>query len=83
MGNGDFDLKEIELSGALILLDQHGWEVMRKPIAKTGHSQKATRDAAIRVYDSPMVKQYHFWTNYKKEDGYHKYKPTTLSLIHI
>ena len=77
MGNGDFDLKEIELSGALILLDQHGWEVMRKPIAKTGHSQKATRDAAIRVYDSPMVKQYHFWTNYKKEDGYHKYKPTT------
>lgn len=76
-GNGDFDFEEKEIDGALILLDQHGWEIMRKPIAKTGHSQKDTRDAAIRVYDSPMVKTYHFWTKYKKEDGYHKYKPTT------
>ena len=72
--NGDFDLVEYDLDGALILLDQHGWEVMRKPITNLS-SKKATYADAIRKYDSPMVKKYHFWTNFKKEDGYHKYKP--------
>ena len=72
--NGDFDLEEYHLDGALILLDQHGWEVMRKPITNLS-SKKATYAAQLRKYDSPMVKKYHFWTNFKKEDGYHKYKP--------
>lgn len=73
--NGDFDLVEYDLDGALILLDQHGWEVMRKSITNLS-SKKATYADAIRKYDSPMVRKYHFWTNFKKEDGYHKYKPT-------
>ena len=72
--NGDFDLVEYKLDGALILLDQHGWEVMRKPMT-TRSSDKDAYKAALRKYDSPMVKMYHFWTNFIKEDGYHKYKP--------
>ena len=72
--NGDFDLVEYDLDGALILLDQHGWEVMRKPITNLSTKKEGYANA-IRKYDSPMVKKYHFWTNFKKEDGYHKYKP--------
>lgn len=72
--NGDFDLVEYELDGALILLDQHGWEVMRKPITNLS-TKKAAYATELRKYDSPMVKKYHFWTNFIKEDGYHKYKP--------
>ena len=72
--NGDFDLEEYDLDGALILLDQHGWEVMRKPITNLS-SKKATYAAELRKYDSPMVRKYHFWTNFRKDDGYHKYKP--------
>jgi len=74
--NGDFTLEEEEVEGALILLDQHGWEVMRKPITKTGNSKKAAYANAIKVYDSPMVSTYHFWTNFSKVSGYHKYVPT-------
>ena len=72
--NGDFDLEEYDLDGALILLDQHGWEVMRKPITNLS-TKKEAYASELRKYDSPMVKKYHFWTNFKKEDGYHKYKP--------
>ncbi len=72
--NGDFDLEEYELDGALILLDQHGWEVMRKPITNRT-SDKEDYATELRKYDSPMVKKYHFWTNFRKDDGYHKYKP--------
>ena len=72
--NGDFDLEEYELDAALILLDKHGWEVMRKPITNRT-SDKAAYATELRKYDSPMVKKYHFWTKFIKEDGYHKYKP--------
>lgn len=72
--NGDFDLVEYDLDGALILLDQHGWEVMRKPITNRSSDKQAYADE-LRKYDSPMVKKYHFWTNFRKDDGYHKYKP--------
>ena len=72
--NGDFDLVEYNLDGALILLDQHGWEVMRKPITNRS-SDKEDYAIELRKYDSPMVKKYHFWTNFRKDDGYHKYKP--------
>ena len=72
--NGDFDLVEYELDGALILLDQHGWEVMRKPITNLS-TKKESYASELRKYDSPMVRKYHFWTKFIKEDGYHKYKP--------
>ena len=77
MGTGVFDLVEHTIDGALILLDNHGWEIMRKPIAKVGEATKATRDADIKKFDSPMVKTYHFWSTATKTTGYHKY--TSLS----
>ncbi len=68
-----FDLVEHSIDGILILLDNHGWEIMRKPMAKTGDANKASRDADIRKFDSPMVKTYHFWSTADKTTGYHKY----------
>jgi hypothetical protein len=68
-----FDLVEHSIDGIMILLDNHGWEIMRKPMAKTGDANKASRDAAIRQFDSPMVKTYHFWSTATKTTGYHKY----------
>ncbi len=71
-----FDFERVDLNGVLILLDNHGWEVARKPMGRLDDlATKADRDAEIRKYDSPMVKQYTFWTNYDKLPGYHKYKP--------
>lgn len=71
-----FDFERVDLNGVLILLDNHGWEVARKPMGRLDDlATKATRDAEIRKYDSPMVEQYTFWTNYDKLSGYHKYKP--------
>ncbi len=69
----EFDLIEHSIDGILVLLDKHGWEIMRKPMAKTGDANKASRDAAIRQFDSPMVKTYHFWSTTTKTTGYHKY----------
>ncbi len=77
MGTGVFDLVEHTIDGVLILLDNHGWEIMRKPIAKVGDATRATRDADIKKFDSPMVKTYHFWSTATKTTGYHKY--TNLS----
>ena len=68
-----FSLVEHSIDGILILLDNHGWEIMRKPMGKTGSSDKATKDAAIAAYNSPMVKQYHFWSEATKAPNYHKY----------
>lgn len=68
-----FDFVEHSIDGIMILLDNHGWEIFRKPMAKTGDANKASRDAAIRQFDSPMVKTYHFWSTATKTSGYHKY----------
>ena len=73
-----FDLEPIDLNGVLVLLDNHGWEIMRKPIATPGSEHEAEMKAAIKVYDSPMVKAYHFWETGTKASGYHKYTVKTL-----
>lgn len=73
-----FDLEPIDLNGVLVLLDNHGWEIMRKPIATPGSEHEAEMKAAIRKYDSPMVKAYHFWESGTKVSGYHKYTVKTL-----
>lgn len=77
MGDGTFELVEHSIDGILVLLDKHGWEITRKPMAKTGDPNKASRDAAIRQFDSPMVKTYHFWSTATKTTGYHKYTRLT------
>lgn len=73
-----FDFERVDLNGVLILLDNHGWEVARKPMGRLDNkTAKAELDKEIRKYDSPMVEQYTFWTLYDKCSGYHKYKPHT------
>lgn len=74
MGEGYFDLVPITIDPALILLDQHGWEIMRKPLPSSADDPELeTKHAALRVYDSPMVKEYHFWSNASKRSGFHQY----------
>ncbi|MBE6258775.1 MAG: hypothetical protein E7103_12610, partial [Prevotella sp.] len=74
MGEGYFDLVPITIDPALILLDQHGWEIMRKPLPSSADDPELeTKHAALRVYDSPMVKEYHFWTKASKRSGFHQY----------
>ena len=74
MGDGTFDFVEISIDPALILIDNHGWEIMRKPIPTSdSDAAKATKLAAIKPYDSPMVKAYHFYKKGYKASGFHKY----------
>lgn len=77
VGEGEFELIPTEIDAVLVLLDNHGWEVMRQPIPK--HSETARYEAAktaLRKWDSPMVKQYLFYGSRfvtHKVAGYHKY----------
>jgi len=76
MGSGYFDLIPITIDPALILLDQHGWEIMRKPMPSDPNESVTDRNkklAVLRSYDSPMVKEYIFWASAKKRSGYHQY----------
>ncbi len=74
MGEGVFDLIPIDINPVLILLDQHGWEIMRKPLPTSPDDPtKAAKYDQIRPYDSPMVKEYYFWTKASKRIGFHQY----------
>ena len=64
MGSGNFTVEEVSLTPQVILLDQHGWEVMRVPL---------TDVATLRKYDSPMVDTYYWYPTALKTTGYHKY----------
>ncbi len=70
---GTFTLVETDLDPAMVLLDLHGWEVMRKTLpAKLDGSQSSRLDA-IAPYNSPMVKTYHFWVNAEKVANFRRY----------
>ena len=74
MGEGVFELVPVEINPVLILLDQHGWEIMRKPLpTDPDDPTKAAKYDAIRPYDSPMVEAYYFWTKASKRSGFHQY----------
>lgn len=74
MGEGYFDFVPTTIDPVLILLDQHGWEVMRKPLPSSPTDpQKDAKYEAIRPYNSPMVKEYAFWVTAKKRTGFHQY----------
>ena len=60
-----FTVEEVSLAPQVILLDQHGWEIMRTPL---------TDVTTLRKYDSPMVEQYHWYPTADKVSGYHKYR---------
>ncbi len=84
MGSGTFIPEETELSAMLILLDQHGWEIVRLPMP-SNHNDNAHYEA-IRKYSSPMVGTYHYWKEKvgSKVTGYHKYNvddPITIKEV--
>ncbi len=64
MGSGNFVLEEVSLEPQVILLDNHGWELMRVPLSKTG---------VLGSYNSPMVEQYKWYSTSVKVFGYHKF----------
>lgn len=74
MGEGYFDFVKTTIEPVLILLDQHGWEVMRKPLPSSPDDpDKFAKYEALGLYDSPMVKEYAFWKTAKKRTGFHQY----------
>jgi hypothetical protein len=74
MGQGYFNFVKTSIDPVLILLDQHGWEIMRKPLPSNSEDpKKEEKYAAIRPYNSPMVKEYAFWATAKKRTGLHQY----------
>ena len=62
---GEFTFETQSIDPEVILLDQHGWEIMRAPLSDA---------AALRKYDSPMVQEYQWYPTAAKVTGYHKYK---------
>ncbi len=72
MGNGAFDIEDANIPPVLVLLDRHGWEIMRRPLPTTTYPYGDELDE-LRAYDSPMVKEYHFFNNATKASGCHKY----------
>ena len=73
MGDGTFDIESANIPPVLILLDRHGWEIMRKPLPKYEAYPYGDELADLKVYDSPMVKEYKFYSNASKATGCHKY----------
>lgn len=73
MGTGNFTLEEMSLVPQVILLDQHGWEIMRVPMYSDNACTVINTDA-LNMYNSPMVDTYHWYPKATKATGYHKYK---------
>ena len=74
MGDGAFDIISADIPPVLVLLDRHGWEIMRKPLPHFDSYPIGEEElAALKVYDSPMVKEYKFYSNATKASGCHKY----------
>ena len=74
MGNdGAFDIESASIPPVLVLLDLHGWEIMRQPLPDISTYPEGEELAALRAYDSPMVDKYYFYSNATKATGCHKY----------
>ncbi len=74
MGDGTFDIESASIPPVLVLLDLHGWEIMRRPLPNIStYPEGDTELAALRAYDSPMVDKYYFYSNATKATGCHKY----------
>ena len=73
MGSGEFTLEEVSLVPQVILLDQHGWEIMRVPMY-SDNACTTINTEALNKYNSPMVQTYHWYPKADKVSGYHKYK---------
>ena len=73
MGNGTFDIESADIPPVLVLLDLHGWEIMRLPLPTDNYPYGDDELAALRAYDSPMVDSFFFYSNATKATGCHKY----------
>ena len=74
MGNdGAFEIESASIPPVLVLLDLHGWEIMRQPLPNISTYPEGEELAALRAYDSPMVDKYYFYSNATKATGCHKY----------
>jgi len=73
MGDGSFMVESADIPPVLVLLDLHGWEIMRLPLPTTNYPEGDTERNALRKYDSPWVKEYKFYSNATKASGCHKY----------
>ena len=82
MGDGSFNLVGTEMNAVLILVDNHGWEVMRHNIYKSASQADlyAASLPELKKYDSPMVARYRYYTNATKHPGYHKYTVSESNL---
>ena len=76
LGDGSLDIVETNIDGVLVLLDNHGWEIMRHPIVQRNDPDYESVKEALKKYDSPMVATYKFYATRNvdhKVAGYHKY----------
>ena len=73
MGDGAFDIESASIPPVLVLLDLHGWEIMRQPLPDISTYPEGKALDALRAYDSPMVDKYYFYSNATKASGCHKY----------
>ena len=72
----DFVFEAVNLEPQVILLDQHGWEIVRIPLYKNYKTASQTLNTAeLSKYNSPMVADngYHWYPTATKVPGYHKY----------
>ena len=74
MGDGKFTIEAVDLVPQVILLDQHGWEIMRTPMY-TDNNFTVVNTEGLSKFNSPMVKAdgYHWYPKASKATGYHKY----------
>ena len=82
MGDGSFNLVPTEMDAALVLIDQHGWEIMRRPVYKSASQADlyAASKVELKKFNSPMVAKYHYYINASKQPGYHKYTVAASNL---
>lgn len=73
--SGEFVFEHVDLAPQVILLDQHGWEIMRAPLY-TDDDYTVVNTAGLNKFNSPMVENYHWYPTASKVPGYHKYTVT-------
>ena len=69
----EFDLEEVSFNPVMVLVDNHGWEVMRRTIVPKGDKDRTNMELYLNSYNSPAVEKYLWYTTGKKADGYQKY----------
>ena len=82
-----FSFVPFDILPAIILLDQHGWEIARMSVPAYAYASGSKTPASVTnrnkafeefaKYNSPMVKAYHWWASGSKAPGYHKYTVST------